>query len=224
MTQEPLSRIKVMLADDHPFIREGVRSLLGRYHHFEVVAEAANGHEAILQAQEFSPDVVIMDISMPGIDGLEATECLRDICPVCRVLILTIHEKKDFVRELVQSGARGYLRKDTSPLELVSAIERVHRGETFFRPEVAQAFFNDYVQRAGGPEALSPRRLSDREHEVLSAIVEGLSNKEIAARMGITTRTVEKHRQRIMKKLGIHKSTELVAFAITRGFVNLGAL
>ena len=217
-------KIKVLLVDDHPFVREGVRSCLTRYEQFEVVAEAASGQEAIHKAQEFAPDIIVMDITMPGMNGLEATRCLREFCPQARVLILTVHEKKEFVREMIQSGARGYVRKNTSPVELVSAIERIHRGETFFMPEVAQAFFEDYVLSGGKLEQTVPQRLSPRERQVLSMIVEGLASKEIADRFALSVRTVEKHRQRIMKKLGIHKATELVKYAITRGFVNVNLI
>ena len=218
---ENISKIKVLLADDHPFVRAGVRSCLLKYEQFQVVGEASSGGEAIAQAREFLPDVVVMDLSMPGIDGLQATSSLREVCPQSRVLFLTLHQKQEFVREMIQSGARGYLAKDTSPLELVSAIERIHRGETVFMPEVAQSFFNDYVLSGGKLEDAPPKKLSPRENQVLTGIVEGLANKEIADRMQIRIRTVEKHRQRMMNKLRIHKATELVKFAITRGMVNL---
>jgi DNA-binding NarL/FixJ family response regulator len=221
--KEKKSRIKVLLTDDHPFIRAGVRCFLLKHEQFEVVGEASNGPEAIAQARELSPDVVVMDLEMPGGDGLEATERLREICPRSRVLILSMKEQKDLDRNLIQSGAKGYLRKDASPLELVSALEAIHRGETCFRPEVAQAFFNHYVLSGGKLENSSPKRLSPREQEVLNGIVEGLANKEIADRMQIRTRTVEKHRQRMMSKLKVHKATELVKYALTRGFVTLNA-
>src|SRR5437016_11351352 len=122
-------KIKVLLADDHPFIRAGVRTFLLKHDQFEIVGEASNGPEAIHRAKEVSPDVIVMDLSMPGGNGLEATERLREVCPQARVLILTIQEQKEFASELIQSGAKGCLRKDTSPAELVSAIERVHKGE-----------------------------------------------------------------------------------------------
>jgi DNA-binding NarL/FixJ family response regulator len=162
-----------------------------------------------------------MDIMMPGMSGLEATKCLREYCPTAKVLILTVHEKKEYVREVVQSGARGYIRKSTSPAELINAIERIHRGETHFMPDVAQTFFEEYVLTGGKLGETKPRALSERERQVLTFIVEGLANKEIAARLDLSVRTVEKHRQRIMKKLGIHKATELVRFAITRGYVEI---
>ena len=213
-------KIKVLLVDDHPIVLEGVRSSLLKHEGFEIVGAAASGTEAIHQAKESSPDVVVMDITMPGMNGLEATSCLRQACPETKVLILTIHEKSEFVREMIQSGARGYLRKNTSPVELISAIESVHRGELVFKPEIAQSFFNEYVLNDGQMENSSSKRLSEREHQVLSLIVEGLANKEIADRFHLSVRTIEKHRQSIMKKLGIHKATELVKFAITRGFVD----
>ena len=216
-------KIKVLLADDHPFIRAGVRTFLLKHDQFEIVGEASSGPEAIHRARELSPDVIVMDFSMPGGNGLEATMRLREVCPEARVLILTIQEQKEFASELVQSGAKGCLRKDTSPGELVSAIERIHNGETSFLPETAQAFFKDYVQNGGKLEHAAPQKLSPREREVLGGIVEGMANKEIADRLQIRTRTVEKHRQRLMKKLNVHKATELVKYAITRGFVSLKA-
>jgi len=224
MKNEIKVKIKVLLVDDHPIVLEGVRSSLLKHEGFEIVGEARNGHEAISCAKKFSPDVVVMDVTMPGMNGLEATKCLQTVCPQSKVLFLTVHEKAEFVREMVQSGARGYIRKSTSPGEFASAIESVYRGELFFKPDVAQAFFKEYVLNAGKMENSSRKALSKREHEVLCLLVEGLANKEIADRFKLSVRTVEKHRQRIMKKLGVHKATELVKFAITRGVVNLNLL
>ena len=216
-----LKKIKVLLVDDHPLVLEGIRSSLLKQDRFQIVGQAATGQEALERARKASPDVVVMDISMPGMDGLEATRRLQTVCPQTKVLILTVHEKAEFIREMIQSGARGYLRKNTSPAQLVSAIECVHAGELFFEADVAQAFFEEYVLNEGKIKDSSPKRLSKREHEVLRLIVEGLANKEIAAKFRLSVRTVEKHRQSLMKKLGIHKATELVKFAITRGFVSI---
>jgi DNA-binding NarL/FixJ family response regulator len=224
MNRDNKVKIRVLLVDDHPLVREGVRSSLRKHDRFEIVGEASSGLDAIKQAKASSPDVVVMDFTMPGMNGLETTSCLRVACPQTKVLILTVHEKIEFVREIIQSGARGYVRKSTTPSEFVSAIECVHRGELFFKPDVAEAFFREYVMNEGKMENASSKQLSKREHEVLSSIVEGLANKEIAHRFHLSVRTVEKHRQRIMKKLGVHKATELVKFAITRGVVNMNTL
>ena len=224
MKRQKTSKIRVLLVDDHPLVLEGVRSSLLKHDHFEIVGEASNGAEAVRRARQSSPDVIVMDITMPGMSGLEATKCLRATCPQSRVLIMTVHDKKEFVREMIQSGARGYVRKSTSPAEFVSAIESVHRGELFFKPDLAQEFFKDYVLNGGKVESRSTRQLSKREQQILDSVVEGLANKEIAARFSLSVRTVEKHRQRMMRKLGIHKATELVKFALTRGTVNLNLL
>lgn len=221
MNREDKLKIKVLLVDDHPLVREGVRHSLRKHNRFEIVGEASNGLEAIKQARKFSPDVVVMDFTMPGMNGLEATHRLRDVCPKTKVLILTVHEKNEFVREMIQSGARGYIRKSTTPSEFVSAIERVHSGELCFQPDIAQAFFKEYVLNRGRLEGSTRKKLSNREEQVLKSVVDGLANKEIASRFEISIRTVEKHRQRIMRKLGVHKATELVKIAITRGVIPL---
>jgi len=221
MNGDTQMKIKVLLVDDHPLVLAGVRSSLLKNDRFEIVGEASSGPEGIEQAKLRSPDVVVMDITMPGMNGLEATKALRATCPECKVLILTVHEKKEFVREMIQCGARGYIRKNVPPCELMAAIEGVHRGEVCFMPDVAQDFFREYVLNAGRMDDASSKRLSRRESEVLRLIVEGLANKEIANRLDLSVRTAEKHRQRIMEKFGIHRATELVRFAITRGFVNL---
>src|SRR2546421_3238025 len=172
MKKETKLKIRVLLVDDHPLVREGVRCSLLKHDRFEIVGEAYNGHEAIDCAKESSPDVVVMDVTMPGMNGLEATKKLQTVCPRTKVLFLTVHEKAEFVREMVQSGARGYIRKSTTPVEFVSAIESVHRGELFFKPDVAQAFFKEYVLNAGKMQDSAPRQLSKREHEVLCHIVD----------------------------------------------------
>ena len=216
-------RIRVLPVDDHPVVLEGVQSCLRGLDQFDVVGVAGSGEEALDQAKKLSPDIVLMDMGMPGIDGLETTRRLRGSCPQVRVLMFAGREDKDAVGEMVQSGAKGCIRKSASKAELVSALERVHRGETFFEPEVAQTFFDEFVLRGGRPEDSGTKKISERERQVLRLVVEGAANKGIADTLQISIRTVEKHRQRIMRKLGLHKATELVRFAITRGIVNLGA-
>ena len=216
--------IKVLLVDDDPYVREGVRSCLSRHLQFDVVGEASNGQEAIAGVKKHTPDVVVMNSSLPGMDGLETTRSLRTTHPKVRVLILAGHRGKDLVRDVVRCGAPGYLSKNASPTELVTAIERVHRGETFFAPDVAQTFFEEFVQNGGKIEDTGPKPLSQRERQVLGLIVEGLPNKDMATQLSLSVRTVEKHRQRVMRKLGVRRATELVKFAVTRGWVDLNTM
>lgn len=215
-------KIKVLLVDDHPYVREGVRSCLSRHKQFEVVGEAGNGREAIQSVQKLCPDVVVMNASLPGMDGLEATRFLRQSHPSVRVLIMDGNDSKDIVRDVVRSGAPGYLSKMAPPSELIGAIERIHRGETFFSADVAQDFFNEFVQNGGQVRDVDPK-LSTREREVLQFVVDGLPNKQVAERLNLSVRTVEKHRQRVMRKVGARRATELVKIAMTRGWVNMAA-
>lgn len=216
-------KIKVLLVDDHLYVREGVRACLGRHPNFEVVGEASTGQEAIVKVKTLSPDVVVMNISLPGMDGLEATRCLRDFFPKVPVLILTDLRRKDLVKDVVQSGARGYLSQSAPPDELVTAIEGVHRDGTFFAPDVAKTFFEEFVQNGGKLAQSSVSPLSQRERQVLGMVVDGLPNKDVAQRLQLSVRTVEKHRQRVMRKLGVRKATQMVKFAVARGWVDLNS-
>jgi len=219
MRREPENKITVLLVDDHPLVREGVRSSLLRQNRFKILGEAATAAEAIRLARECSPDIVVMDVTMPGLSGLEVPKRLQTLCPQTRVIILTANSTAEFIQEVVQSGARGYVHKNASVAELIAAIDRVHDGELFFQADVAQSFLEGYVLNEGRMEESAAKRLSKREHEVLGLIVDGLANRQIAHQFRISVRTVEKHRQSIMKKLRVHKATELVKFAITRGVV-----
>lgn len=184
-----------------------------------MVGEAANGDEALQKALELLPDVVLMDIAMPRRDGLAVTQALRKAAPQVKVLVLSAHNNKDCMFRIIQAGAHGYISKEAPPEELVRAIESVHEGSAFFSPEAAQAALNQLVSTGGKQEPFAA--LTNREKEVLALIAEGQSNKEIASRLGIGVRTIETHRERIMRRLDIHSVAGLTKFAISKGLVSL---
>jgi len=214
-------KIRVLLVDDHPVVREGIRSWLLAFEQIEVVGEAVNGKEAVEKAAQLRPSVVVMDISMPVMNGLEATRHLRKTLPECKVLILTIHDSKEFSTQIIEAGALGYLSKNSAPTELVRAIEAVHKGDTHFTSHITDAFLKDYVANAGRPKPVQEPELSMREREVLTLIADGFSNKEAAGLLGVSVRTIEKHRERIMDKLKLHSVVELTKYAIANDMVQL---
>jgi two-component system nitrate/nitrite response regulator NarL len=211
-------RIKLLLVDDHPVVRKGISSCLARHEHLQVVGEAGDGDEAIRKARELMPDIILMDIDMPEMTGLTVTEVLRKEIPKVKVLILSMHSNSEYVMRIIQSGASGYVLKEAPTEELVRAIEAVNAGEAFFSPEVARMALNKYVR---GTNENASAQLTNREREVLVQIAEGLSNKEIANKLGVGVRTVETHRERIMRKLNIHSVAGLTKFAISQGLVSL---
>jgi two-component system, NarL family, nitrate/nitrite response regulator NarL len=213
------SRIKLLLVDDHPVVRRGISSCLARQERLAIVGEAADGIEAVRKAKELAPDIVLMDIDMPHMNGLAVTEVLRKELPNVKVLILSMHSNTDYVLRIIQSGAKGYILKEASTEELVKAIETVEAGEAFFSPDIARVALNQFVRGSG--EGPSPSQLTNREREVLIQIAEGLSNKEIASALGVGVRTVETHRERIMRKLNIHSVAGLTKFAIANGLITL---
>jgi two-component system nitrate/nitrite response regulator NarL len=211
--------IRVLLADDHPVVRRGLSSCLSRHEHLRIVGEAADGREALSQARGLSPDIILMDIDMPHMNGLTATDMLRKELPHVRVLILSFHSQTDDVVRTVQSGARGYVLKNAPTEELAKAIETVHAGQGYFTPDLARVAARQFVRGTGeGPQV---SHLSGREREVLIAIAEGLSNKEIACRLNLGVRTIDTHRERLMRKLNIHSAAGLTRFAISKGLVTL---
>jgi len=210
--------IRVLVADDHPVVRRGLRSCLADQPGVRLVGEAADGEEAARQTRELQPDVVLVDLHMPRRDGLELTEWLGREMPQVKVIILSSHTRPEYVQRLVQAGARGYLLKDCSAEELLEAIRRVDAGDVFFSPQVAQLALRQYVSGRGQPRPAD--RLSRREREVLVQIAGGLSNKEIASRLGVSVRTIETHRERVMRKLNIHSVAGLTRFALAEGLVS----
>lgn len=212
-------KIRVLVADDHPVVRKGLQSCLAKQESLKLVGEAADGEEALQKALALSPDVVLLDISMPRRDGLAVTTALRKEVPLTKILILSMHSNKEYLFRIIQAGAHGYVSKGASPEELLHAIQSVHNGETFFSPEIAQAALNQLVNNGGKKEPFA--QLTSREREVLILIAQGRSNKEIANHLGIGVRTIETHRERIMRRLDIHSVAGLTKFAIANGLVSL---
>jgi two-component system response regulator NreC len=213
--------IKLMLADDHEIVRAGLRMLLGAQSDMEIVAEASSGGEAIELAQTHQPDVVLMDIAMPDMNGMEATRQLKVRCPSVAVLALTIHEEQGYFFQMLDAGASGYIPKRAAPEDLVQAIRTVHRGEVFLHSSVATVLVKDYLQRGGAVTGADLSSLTEREREVLTLIAEGLTNKQIGERLGISPKTVARHRDNITKKLALSSRAELTRYAIQKGLIGL---
>ena len=213
-------KIRLLLVDDHPIVLDGIKSHLCAQPEFEIVGEASNGNDAVQKARTLLPDVVLMDITMPQMNGLEATGVMRKQAPLAKILILTMHNSKEYIAQMIRAGARGYLLKDGSPAELVRAIKSVHSGEVFFAPSVSRVIVDQLVD-GGGRVAEPVQNLTDREREVLSLIAEGLLNKQIADKLGIGVRTIETHRERIMRKLDIHTVAGLTKYAIAQGMTTM---
>lgn len=214
-------KIRLLLVDDHPIVLDGIKSHLGAQPEFEVVGDASNGMDALRKAKLTLPDVILMDVSMPNMNGLEAMVHLRKQVPNAKVIILTMHDSKEYIAQIVRLGARGYLLKDCSPTELVQAIKAVHGGEVYFSPTVSKVLVEEMVDGRKPLEQPVPPPLTEREREVLSLIAEGLLNKQIADRLGIGVRTIETHRERIMRKLDIHTVAGLTKYAIARGMTSM---
>jgi DNA-binding NarL/FixJ family response regulator len=216
-----VKQIRVLLVEDHTVVREGLRALLSAEEDIEVVAEVRNGREAVKLIEKLLPDVVIMDIAMPLLNGVEATRQILKLVPATRVLVLSAHSEDEYVEQVIQAGAAGYLLKQTAANILIKAVREAHRGGTFFSPSIAKRLA-DLLERSMG-RGKKPRKgaahLSSREVEVLQLIAEGMANKETAAQLGISIKTVEKHRQNLMSKLGIHDTAGLTRYAISAGII-----
>lgn len=214
-----MSKIRVLLADDHAVLREGLRTLLSLQENIEVVGEAENGQLAVEMVKQLRPDVVVMDIAMPVMDGLEATRVLKQQQPDARVLILSQHDNREYVFSVLQAGAAGYVLKKSGGAEVITAIRSVFKEGAYLPPGIAREVMDRYIQR---PTAETGRpHLTEREKEVLRMIAEGQSNKGIAELLCLSVKTVMAHRTNIMEKLDIHSSTELVRYAIRQGLVSV---
>ncbi|OIN92369.1 MAG: DNA-binding response regulator [Comamonadaceae bacterium CG1_02_60_18] len=211
---------RALLADDHTLVRAGLRKLLENLPNIEVVGEAGDGLELLALAEQLQPHLVLMDIAMPGLNGLDATARLVKSQPGIRVLILSMHQNEEYVRKALRHGAAAYLLKDAAPMELELALSAVLRGETYLSPAVSRGVVSDYVQRLRS-EDQPGEQLSPRQREVLQLIAEGLSTKEIARKLDLSVKTVETHRTGLMKQLDVHEVTGLVRYALKLGLVTV---
>jgi len=229
-----MDKIRLLLVDDHDVVRTGLKTFLESQGRFQVVAEAANGLEAIQRTLETNPTIVLMDISMPGMDGLEATRQLRKMCPASQVLALTVHDDKHYFMEMLAAGASGYLTKQAAAEELVSALDAIADGNVYLQPALARWLLEDYQwlssRRGAAAEAaieepqVEPTSLdvlSARERQVLELVAQGHSNIDIGQQLNLSHKTIARHRERIMKKLNLHSRTELVKFAIRTRLISL---
>ena len=215
-----MSKIRVFLADDHQLFREGIRSLLGHAQDIEIVGEAGDGQDAVTKVTTLLPDVVLMDISMPGMNGLEAAAQIRQAAPSVKVLILTVHETNQYVSQMLQVGAAGYVVKSVSSTDLVSAVRAVYQGNVYLYPSIARMIIQDYLKQAATGQESSLDGLTTRETEILKLIASDHRNKEIADLLGISLKTVQAHRTSLMMKLGLHDRTQVVKYAIRKGLIS----
>jgi DNA-binding NarL/FixJ family response regulator len=217
--------LSILIADDHALMRRGIRDLLHGQRGWKVVAEAATGREAVDQVKKLKPDVAIFDVTMPDLDGLEATRELQEAAPDTKVLILTMHESKQMVRRVLESGANGYVLKSDFPRSLVKAVKNVSQDKRFFSPKVADIILNGFLESPEVPNEIqssgpSLRKPTEREVQIIRLLVTGKANKEIAAELGMAVRTVETHRAKIMLKLGLNSLPQLVQYAVRNGLAS----
>ena len=213
-------KIRVLLADDHTILRAGLRMMLNAQPDIEVVGEASDGRQAITEAQRLTPEVILMDITMPECNGIEATRQVKRLLPDVRVLVLTMHENEEYLFQVLRAGASGYMLKEAADTELISAIRVVSSGRFYLSPSAQTMMVSDYLQRVRtGEERDSYGALTEREREILKLVAEGYTNNQIAERLFISPKTVDTHRTHIMDKLNLHSRAELVKYAMRRGLL-----
>lgn len=216
-----MGKLALLLGDDHTLVRQGLRKILEENPEWQVVAEAGDGREAVRKALALKPDVAVLDIGMPLLNGIEATRQIVRRLPGVKVLILSMHSQEAYVSRALQAGAKGYLLKDSAGKDLIKAIATVAAGKSFFSPAVAKLMLDDYVRRVGETTIVDKyESLSEREREIFQLIAEARSNKEVAEMLGISVATVETHRARILEKLDVHNTAELVLYAVRRGVIS----
>ena len=216
-----MSKLRILLADDHTLMRQGLKKILEERRDWQIVAEASNGRQAVEQARALEPDVAILDIGMPLLNGVDAAAQIRRDSPRTRILILSMHSDEAYVTRAVQAGATGYLLKDSAHEDLISAVLAVADGRSFFSPAVARVMLDDYVRHLATRGVVDRfDSLSVREREVFQLIAEGYSNKEISDRLSVSTTTVETHRAHILQKLDVHNVAELVLYAVRKGVIS----
>jgi len=216
-----MNAFRILIADDHEIVRRGIRSLIENHPGWEVCAEASDGREAVEKVRELRPDLALVDVSMPNLNGLDAARQIVDIAPQTRVLILTMHESEQIVREVLEVGARGFLLKTDAARDLVSAIQALQRRTTFFTSSVAEMVLNGFLDGRGDTRKISKARLTPREREVVQLLAEGKSSKEVAVVLNLSVKTAETHRTNVMRKLDLHSVADLVRYAVRNKLVQV---
>jgi two-component system response regulator NreC len=214
-------KIRILLADDHTILRDGIRSLIEDEPDMEVVGEAEDGITVVKLADSLRPDVILMDLAMPLLNGLEATRQIRKSQPGAKILILTMHENEEYIRQVLAAGAMGYILKDAAARELLGAIRSVHKGEVVLSPAITRLIVTDYLRWGDLSAQESSDGLTDRERQILQLIAEGYTNKQIAEILSISIKTVQAHRLNLMKKLDLHDRGELIKYAIQKKIIDI---
>jgi DNA-binding NarL/FixJ family response regulator len=216
-----MPEIRVLVCDDHAILRDGIRTLLERQEDIRVVGEASNGREALARVSVLNPDIVLMDVAMPEMDGIQATRLIKQQSPAVKVLILTQHDDREYVGSLLQAGASGYVLKRSGGHEVIMALRQVYEQGVYLAPSITRRVLEDYAQKDAADRDSAPA-LTERERDVLQLVIEGKSNKEIAHQLSISPKTVSVHRSNIMSKLGLHNSVEMLRYVTQHHLFNLG--